>query len=474
MYVEVIANGDTIALTQDLMLQTEYGTGAIGINVGAASGYALGLRFVIDNSLGAGAVTVNSGTFVVPAGAIQQATVVPDGGGKKYELRVPVWLGLSKENEIQFALNNAKATDRTIELAGGDIQITQTLTAPFVVGNGIRGKGATESIAYDHPLQGVASSLVWNGNRDPLLTTATTAWTGVSTNSARPTNTLLHYTGGDMSLEQLSFDGAYRSQINPPPVAKCPLGILINRTSGGIGSGKIHARKLMFEYFITAIQVGVELYEHSCDESAWYDVCFSRCDTGMKTVNLQGMGHTFYNLRIGGTNVAFDFSAGGDLTCYRTFVGSTTTLLKFNNNTPSGFGNNTGKYHFYGIKVDAQGNESKLVDMALGGYDADIVFDGLHIGHNLPIPTAHMFNISNSTSLRVDNSRGLRPGVFRWNTTTNQSLIVVENTRVGFGLTSPDQLFDVTNSNGSCRCIVRNCLLDGTNTILNYDAVLTG
>jgi hypothetical protein len=470
MSVEVIVNSDTIALTQDLYLQTEYNSGAIAVSVGAASGYSLGLRFIVDNSRGVGDVNMNSGAFIIPAGAVYQYTVVSDGGGgKKYVQRLPVWLGLSTEDEVQLALNNAKATGKSVELAGGEIAVTETLTAPYVVGSGIRGKGATESVPYTHPLQGLSTRLVWTGDRTDA-TTSTISQNGSATVSTRPLNTLLHYTGGDMSLEQFALDGAYRSDIDLA-VAKCPLGLLINRTGNGIGTGKIHARKLTFNYFKTAIQLGVTLNEFNCDESSWYDVAFNRCDVGMKTVNIPGMSHVFYNLRVGGTTTVFDYHAGGDLTCYRAFIGGTTTLLKFN--ATAGFGPNNAKYHFYGLKVDAQAQTSKLVDMPVGNYYADIVFDGLHVSSNTPT-TEHMFKVADTTTLQVRNSKNVRQGMFRWNTTSAKSLIVVENCRLVANVANPATLFDAANSTGSCRCIVRNCILDDTNAVLNYDAVLTG
>ena len=474
MYVEVIANGDTIALTQDLMLQTEHGSGAISINVGTASSYAMGLRFVIDNSLGIGDVNMNSSAFIIPAGATYQYTVVPDGAGKKYVQRIPVWLGLGTEDEIQLALNNAKVTGKDIELAGTDIFVTETLTTPFATGNGIRGKGAMDAINPNNNLRGLGSSLVWQGDRS-TETADTTVWDGAVVNEEvpRPLGTLLHYRGREMSLEQFAFHGARHAEISPSPIAKCPVGLLINTSGAGLGTGKLHVRKVVFDYFDTAIQVATLLGEGNCDTSAWYDVTFNRCNTGMKTINAQGLSHTFYNLRVGLTDVVFDYLAGGDLTCFRTFIGNTTTLLKFNNDTPAGFGLNGIKYHFYGMKIDSQVHTSKLVYMEAGTYYADIVFDGLHVGYG-GVTTDYMFNIANHTTLQVRNAKNIREGMFRWNTTTAKSLIVVETSRLYGNVTDPAMLFDVANSTGACRCIVRNCILDGTNTILNYDAVLTG
>jgi hypothetical protein len=474
MYVEVIANNDTVTLAQDQMLQTEHGSGAINISVGSANDYDLGLRFVVDNSFGVGDVNMNSGAFIIPAGATYQFVVVPDGANKKFERRKPAWLGLGTEDEIQLMLSNAKAIGKTVELADGDIPVTETLTAPLVTGNRIRGKGAMEAILPNHPLRGLGSSLVWQGDRSG--STVSTDSYGSGTPGSRPVGTLLHYQGRELSLEHLAFHGALSAELAPQPpaqpVAKCPLGLLINTTGAGLGTGKLHVRKVVFDYFDTAVQAGTTLNEANCDTSAWYDVHFLRCNTGLKTINLQGMGHTFYNLRVGLTTTAFDFFAGGDLTCYRTFVGSQTTLLKFNNDTPTGFGPNAGQYHFYGLKLDAQAHTSKLVEMEVGNYYADIIFDGLHVGYG--VTTDYMFNISNWTTLQINHSKNIREGMFRWNTTSARSLIIVENSRLYGNVTDPAMLFDTANSTGSCRCIVRNCVVDGSNTVLDYDAVLTG
>jgi hypothetical protein len=465
-----ITNGFNNTLPdQDMYLQTLQGSGAIGITVGAASTYALDHRFVVDNTRGTGAVSVNSTTFSVAAGAIKQVTVVPDGAGQKFDVRDPNWLGLSKESDLQTALTNARAIGKPVELAGGEIPVTATLTTPYVLGSGMRGKGVGEPVAYTHPLQGLASRLVWAGARNSN-TTSTTAWTGSATSSTRPLNTLLHYQGAEMSLEQFCFDGATRAEIDAQ-VAKCSLGLLINRTGNGIGTGKIHARKIAFDYFDTAIQVATLLNEHNCDESAWYDVSIDRCGTGMLTKNTQGMGHTFYNLRLWRTGIGFDFQAGGDLTCYRAFLADQITLLKFRNTTPTGFGLNASKYHFYGVKTDSQAFGSTLVDMDAGSYYADIVFDGLHLGWSSSIPASHKFKIADRTTLQVRNSKNIHANYFRWTTTLSKSLIVVENCRL-FGVSSAADLFDAANSTGQCRCIVRNCYFDDTNTVVNHDAVL--
>jgi hypothetical protein len=472
--VEVLNSFSNSLPDQDMYLMTDPGLGNISISVGAASTYALDHRFILDNTRGNGTVNVNSSTFTVDAGTVKQVTVVPDGAGKKFDVRDPKWLGLSTESDVQNALTNARKAGRTVELAGGEIPVTTTLTTPFSIGGGMRGKGVAEPLAYTHSLQGLASRLVWAGGSRGSGTENTNAWTGSVTPTVRPLDTLVHYTGSDMSLEQFCLDGATRSQIDES-IAKCSLGLLINRTANGIGTGKIHARKLTFNYFDTAIQVGTHLSEHSCDESAWYDVMIDRCGTGMLTKNLQGMGHTFYNLRFWRTNIGFDFQAGGDLTCYRTFLSDEITLLKLRNQASS-FGLNNGKYHFYGVKTDAQGEYGKLVDMEAGSnyYSIDILFDGLHVGTNTLTNYDHMFHIADRTILQVRDSKNLRKGMFRWTTSTaakanNQTFIIVENCRLMSNVTAALDLFDSANSTGSCHVIVRNCIVDGSKNVLNAD-----
>ena len=466
---------ESVTLSEAHMrLKNAYGAGGVSVTLTASNGDL----FTINNADGGGAVNFNSGALIVPKGMSYQVSV----GASTALTKRKILSDINNEDDVQESLCRAKELGSVTDLAGGEIMVSDTLLSPHVFGGGLRGKGVAEPIAYGHSLQGIASRLIWAGSRDPEAV-ADTDWYGNPNGGAnslveddpRPRDTLLHITGGELVLETLCLDGATRDQITGgSPVAKCPVGVLVNRTGLGIGTGEFHARKLALNYFEVGIQFATNLWEHSCDATTWYDVFFHRCDTAVKTRNIQGMGQVFFRPRFWQTPIGFDFEAGGDLTCYGAYSASNFTFLKFRNDDYRGFGGNNSKYHIYGMKLDANARESLLVDMEAGDayidYQADILFDGLHIG--LGATTATMFNISDATALHVRNSKNLRNSMFKWNTSGSKSLIVVENCRLNSNVASAVDLFDAANSTGTCMCIVRNCYVDGSNAMVNFSSVL--
>lgn len=480
--VLLIAATESVSLTAPHMrLKNAYGASGVNVTLTASNGDL----FTIDNSDGGGAINFNSGALIVPKGMIYQVSV----GASTTLTKRKILSDINNEDDVQESLSRAKQLGSVTDLAGGEIMVTDTLLSPHVLGGALRGKGVAEPIAYGHTLQGIASRLIWAGDRNPASVLSMAYWgnppkePGVPLQSptllpsTRPRDTLLHVTGGELVLETLCLDGATRDQITGgSPVAKCPVGVLVNRTGPGIGTGEFHARKLALNYFEVGIQFATNLWEHSCDATTWYDVFFHRCDTAVKTRNIQGMGQVFFRPRFWQTSIGFDFEAGGDLTCYGAYSASNFTFLKFRNNDAYGFGGNNSKYHIYGMKLDTSARESLLVDMEAGDsyidYQADIVFDGLHIGVDAAPTSATMFNISDATALHVRNSKNLRNSMFKWNTSGSKSLIVVENCRLDNNVAAPEDLFDDANSTGTCMCVVRNCYVDGSNSMVNFSGVL--
>lgn len=520
----------------------------------------------------------------------QTATSITSGTAHRVTMnfRIPPKHNITTQAELQDVLTNIQTYGVDAELSPGWVLCTSTVSTNYVTGGVIRGRSLGLSLNTTHPLYGVVSAVVWNGDRattgtltstydgaarqfitgtgvnsatDVITTTSNHGWTtgtGVyysnnggsvsvgltsasyyyaravavnqisfhptaldATNNTnkinltstgsethillkavdRPLNTLFHYKASGFVFENMSFIGATRNDINLS-VAKCPVGFLMNQTWAGIGTGKVYMRSVIFQWFTVALKIAVDKYEGNCDESSYYDVAFSDCETAVEINNGQGMGHHFWHPRFGLTTNCFFIKAGGDLKTYGGLVGNNpgglvtpTSYFRFDGSQSGfNFGQNNANYYCQGLKIDNQATGMLLVNMdpAYEAYYSNITFVQLH----LPSPqdsvgaaqpywgytsTAPAFKIAGVVNLYVSEAVNLQRGMFRWYSGVNGVCrITIKDCKVWWGntgaaITSVLDLLDVAGSTGDCYVIIENCYTyDSLAPLADYEGTVTG
>lgn len=316
----------------------------------------------------------------------------------------------------------------------------------------------------------------------------------------RPVNTLFHYKASGFVFENMAFHGATRNDINLS-VAKCPVGLLVNQTWGGIGTGKTYMRGVIFQWFTVALKIAVDKYEANCDESSYYDVAFGDCETAVEINNGQGMGHHFWHPRFGQVTNCFFIKAGGDLKTYGGLVGNNvgglstpTSYFRFDGSQVGfNFGQNNANYYSQGLKIDSQATGMLLVnqDSAYEGYYSNITFDQLHFpspqngsgeqpywGYTVLSPA---FKIAGVSNLHITEAVNLQRGMFRWYSGANGACrITIKDSKLWWGsggatITSVLDLLDIAGSTGDCYIKIENCYqYNSLEPFEDYEGIVTG
>ena len=109
----------------------------------------------------------------------------------------------------------------------------------------------------------------------------------------------------------------------------------------------------------------------------------------------------------------------------------------------------------------------------------NIRFDGVHLSMNdVNGWSNELVNVGDNMIVQINDATNICAGAIRWNTTQNESIVHIKNSRVWTTVEEPADLFDAANSTGNLRCIVENCYQHHSYALLNsgtlYNEVLAG
>jgi hypothetical protein len=459
-----VRDGDEIRLNRnDMYLRVVSGSTSTAITTPSADQQPFGLRFTIDNSEGSGAFTVNVSEITVPAGEVYEVKVVGDGNGSK-QFRVPgpaePTNTITTESALQAAIDNDVALNQVTTLPIGEIELTAALTVDDGTGGSVLGQGVSD------PIVGEGYEKLYNHTTIRYVGTKGAGQSAIEIQRS------------DWNLNNVNLFGQTATDLYNDTGTRTPRGIYITRGATA-GTGKYELHRVALAGFGCAIDCGGSLGEGNCDESG-YDHIFSfRNDIFFRSNNEQGLSHKFYNLRATDTTTVFDYYAGGKMAVTDLFIGGPApcTILQLRNDEPTGFGANGSVWRFRGIDLDAAAVNTRLLNVEPGiGYYSYVHFDGVHLPPDTW--TNSGIHVGDNMTVVVDNIVNLPPNFVTWDTITNTSCVIFNNPKAYTSLTTPADIFDLSNSIGNLRCIVNTGFQYDTYTLFNsgtlYNEILAG
>lgn len=246
---------------------------------------------------------------------------------------------------------------------------------------------------------------------------------------------------------------------------------LVDRT--GLGSGKLHLGRVMYHDLKTAIQCGEEPADNNCDIITGVDVSVVNCDTFLKLVNAQSMGHRFLMSKVDRVGTLVEVQGGGCvyLDAPQVLTGGCTIFRLTGDARRTG--TNNGKFICANFKADSKAY-SNLV-LCESDYDANVDFafiDGTFSRRAVDVPTR--IYARGKQVIHVVRGKNVHKRFIRWNADPgNFATIVFSGCRLE-GVVAPSDLLDLAGGNtGTVRVLLRDCtnlegepINDGTATII--------
>lgn len=372
-------------------------------------------------------------------------------------------LGQTSFSALQDAITNDKTNAQPVEVKGGDLNCTSTLQIINGSGGKLVGQGGTDIAEQSSDLLKANSTLIYTGTK--------------STGTPH-----IKYERADYKISDINLYGKSATDIRNDTGTNTDICLQMTRASGsyvGVGTGKLRMYDVTMAGYNVGIEIAQSLGDGNCDENSFYNLFAYKVDTLVKVNNGQGLSNAFYNLRGSVVDTYFDYYAGGKLHVFGAFVAHPSTFLKMRNDYV-GFGHNNAVYTIRDLDYDSQALGSMVVDQEPGRpYYADILVDRVHFCMNgSDVWTNAAFNLGDTTILKVTHGVNVQADMFTWNTALNASVIIVDSCKTWTNVSTAADLFDLSNSTGNCRCIVRNCHRYNTYNLLDsgvlYDQVLTG
>lgn len=368
---------------------------------------------------------------------------------------------LSSGAAIQSALDNDRENGRRLELACGEITVTDTLDIDGGTGGGLHGQGAREAVAADNANARGGSVVIYNGTK--------------AANEA-----LFSQTRTNFIYRDSAYQGKSTADLLADTGTRTPIGLHVTR-GPSYGSGKTRLYNTRWSGFGRAIVMGDAMADLNCDETRCYDAVSFRNGTFFQARNAQSLGHYFYGLTALETDTIFEFLGGGKLLVSGCDLLTEATFLHLDATDEDGWGQNFSKWTFRDINLDAQAINSRLLTCVPGldYFGSKVRFDGVHLSMNDPGGWSNeLINVGDNMRVRLNDVSHLCAGAIRWNTTTSKSSIHIRGCDVWSNVEEVVDLLDPSESTGSLRVIVENCYLDGTYNLLNsgtlFNEIRTG
>lgn len=350
--------------------------------------------------------------------------------------------GQASSSALQSATTSDKENEIDVELHEGYTDSTSTLNIIDGTGGGWRGKG--------NP--GINDAALTSCRNNSIL-----RFTGTKTSGVPH----ILYERSDFYFEHCAFYGKSSADILADTGTNTDIGIKITRAEApydGVGTGKLHFNNVTFAGYNTAIHRATAIGDANCDENSYYNVLIARCGSGFKSMNAQGLSDVWYNLRVGNTDVMFDYYAGGKLDVIRATIFQPCSFLKLRNSFPAGYGPNGSRWVFRGTDLDSQARNTRLLDCEAGmSIYGHVIFDGVHLSRNgTDVWDNECWNVGDNVVVTIRDCFGLMPEMIKVNSTVGKTTVILEDSialknyiTVAEDLIHPD-------STGTFRFIVRN------------------
>ena len=343
-----------------------------------------------------------------------------------------------------------------------ELVLTAPVTLPYVNGGIIEGLGHSEPNYQKSEYAGPSSNVIWAGSR-------------------APSTTMLTYTGQRMVLRDCNLHGATREGIYGAeeavplvPLAKAPVILQLTNPSSSLGTGGMYCQRVWFSYADIGVKAGFNVLDHNCDEMTFDKCAFHKLGIAFQSINNQSLDWVFRECSVGSTPVFIDVKGGGHFRITDCFIGSPTTVLRFDPSSSQGYGPNGSGFYIDGLKIDNQAANTTIVNMVEhNSYYTDIWCDRIHFP--AAAWTDPAFVISGKTTCQVTRAKNLLGDMFAWNNSGAQGTpkFVVENCRL-LGVTNALDLFDKTVSSGDCYVKVVGCFDADNAPIADINTTLTG
>lgn len=388
-----------------------------------------------------------------------------------YTLINPCLAAEAADMKAPATIENAIAVKKTgrVSLVAGDIPLERTLTIGNVSGGVIEGKGASELLAYAHPLTGASTRVIASGKDRANMTLVTAA-------------------SAETAFRDLSLFGYSRNEQNRGAErARC--GLLITKTADGLATGGLTLDNLFVGGFKTGVQAAVGVVENNCERCTLRKVRFHNNDAGLVLKSQQSMGFGVADCEWWNNVDCIRVEGGGKIVVTNAFAhhpddGKPHAFLRIApRDQEKSIGPNNGFYHVTGLYADQNAANLRLVSMrplddagVRTAFYCATTFDGFHISNESYTEPAVEVAGNSSTTLR--DGYGVQP---RWVTWDNDpdgpysmtSRVVIENC-VAFGCTDGRDMVDAAKSRGACRVTVRDCVDPLNNPIKDFDGVVMG
>jgi hypothetical protein len=365
----------------------------------------------------------------------------------------------------QTELKGSFAKKGVVNLPGYAILLNETLQTPNTLGRVVQGCGAGPRVPETHPLNGSRSPLIWNvddGSKGMVdVRGAHSHWC-------------------DLALQGGTHNPASREYDGNGAAPAWGFRVLWD---AGLGSGK-HQWRNCTAYRINgpAWQAGVVADppgpSSNCDESSLYDCFAVDCEVGLQLNHEQVIGWTTFGFRFENWSGPFSRSCyevigGGHLTAFHTFISHGCRFLRLNNiDARYGWGENTGSFNFYSLKIDNQaGQDVCLVYVddtpSTAWSHADVNLTGVSYSGDPTGPTfgdagKQILNLRGGVCVTVRDSRFRTPigGGIRWHGQPGEKIqrrVIFDGCRMA-RVSSATDLLDVAGSTGPIRLTLRDCI----------------
>ncbi|MCZ7648462.1 MAG: hypothetical protein M5U26_24915 [Planctomycetota bacterium] len=317
---------------------------------------------------------------------------------------------------LQKAFDTMPQHQLPILLPPGNLLISKTVATPFVGGGMLIGCGRSERTRPDHPLHGGVSALVWTGEAG---------------------GTVLKIQGADLEVRDLAVYG----RVDAVTPTRAGIGILVTKPDlKGLGSGKHQFSSLQIQDCDVGFQVGERSVQSNCDNLVFGFLRITGCTTGIRVVNLQGMGFKFDYLHTRYVDEGIDFMGGGNLwvDSWKIISGKVGLRLR---DVPKAIGSNNASYTINMVKIDDNGGKFKMVQMD-GAKPAKITLNEGHIAYD-EYSGAPFIEMKGASSLTMRDwynlQRGMIHAKFEKDAKPN---ILVERSRLSGGIKSAADLLE--------------------------------
>jgi hypothetical protein len=369
----------------------------------------------------------------------------------------------------QAIIDDAKDNGTISALDDGDLAINVGLVVPNQSGGVILGTGASELLAYEHPLSGASTRLIASGeDREDL--------------------DLLTINGAETAIRDLSLYGYTRAEAEAEAArAKC--GIMITKDGEGLGTGGVSIDNAFIIGFQTGIQAAVGVTENNCERCAFRKVRFQRNDAGLKITSQQSMGFGLSDCEWYDNLDCIRVEGGGKIVVTNAFVHSPDdeidrAFLRF---APRDYvlsiGPNNGMYYIAGLYADRSAPNLKLISMrqkddgnVIVPYYITTTFIGFHIA--LATYTEPAVKVCGNSNTTLRDGYGVRSDWVTWENEPSggskmTSRVVIDNCQL-YDCDTGDDVADLASARGDCHLIVKNCYNQFNVAIPDYDETLIG